>query len=278
MTFLKIKYLLLLVLVFIISGCATSGYDYSIHKPKVRFKPSWSAMNRLNHEALGRKYVWAEEGPYCYDCSGLTYYNYGSMGIEIPRVADAQFRSGTPVSRDQLQKGDLVFFGNGYRATHVGIYIGNGKFEHASSAKRRVVISSLNKPYYRRHYMGARRYYNFTPQPKFNPNLNVPLPKTNISATVPTTLNASRMDINGHRNRTLKMGGNYYLQLGTYSNYPSQEITKLKLSGLNAVTKQQNGSYQLLVGPYSTINKAKSSINFNPTLLVNAKIVRVVKG
>ncbi len=275
MIFLKIRYLILLVLIFILSGCSTKmGYDYSIHKPKVRFKPSLSALDRLDHEALGRKYVWAEEGPYCYDCSGLTYYNYGSMGIEIPRVADAQFRSGTPVSRDQLQKGDLVFFGNGYRATHVGIYIGNGMFEHASSAKGRVTISSLNKPYYRRHYMGARRYYNFNPQPQFTPSLN--MQRVNFDTSART------LEENAYSNRNISKSGslrtNYYLQLGTYSYYPGNEVEKLQLSGLNALAKEQNGKYRLLVGPYPTIVKAKKSINNNPTLLVNAKIVRILKG
>ena len=102
MTFLKTKYALLIIFTLLISGCATSGYDYSIHKPKVRYKPSINALDKLNQRALGSKYVWAEEGPYCYDCSGLTYYNFGTMGIEIPRVADAQFRNGTPIARSEL--------------------------------------------------------------------------------------------------------------------------------------------------------------------------------
>jgi hypothetical protein len=158
----------------IFSGC--SYYDYSIHKPKVRFKPSSTALSILNRETLGKRYVWAEEGPYSYDCSGLTYYTFGSMGIEIPRTADEQFHSGIPVSFNQLKKGDLVFFGNGYRANHVGIYLGNGKFEHASSAKKRVIVSSLFKPYYRSRYMGARRYYNFDYSNYLKVVSNVPNP------------------------------------------------------------------------------------------------------
>ncbi len=161
----KIKYVLP-ILGLILSGCA-SKYDYTIHKPKVLYKPSLSALDKLNRRNLGKRYVWAEEGPYCFDCSGLTYFTYGTMGIEIPRVAREQFRVGTPVPKSQLKKGDLVFFDTGKyftgRVTHVGIYIGNGKFEHASTSKRGVVISSLNNPYYKRRYLGARRIYNFTP-------------------------------------------------------------------------------------------------------------------
>jgi len=91
---------------------------------------------------------------------------FGTMGIEIPRVSSAQFREGTPVKRSELKKGDLVFFDTGKhftgRVNHVGIYIGNGKFIQASSAKKKVVITSLDKPFYKQRYLGARRYYNFT--------------------------------------------------------------------------------------------------------------------
>ncbi len=271
MIYLKIRYAILAFLLFIISGCSTSGYDYTIHKPKVRFKPSLSALDRLNREALGRKYVWAEEGPYCYDCSGLTYYNFGSMGIEIPRVADAQFRNGIPVPRDQLQKGDLVFFGNGYRANHVGIYIGDGKFEHASSAKKRVIISSLDKPYYKRHYMGARRYYNFYNAQKFKPKPITPAYNTKYEpkVSVPVSQNSYK---------PVKNKGKYYLLVGIYKNYPSEEIMKLQLSGMHVVTNSSGGLYKVLVGPYESEAEAKKSINYHPTLLVNAKIVKIINS
>ena len=161
----KIKYFLPL-LAIALSGCG-SKYDYTIHKPRVLYKPSIKALNELNQRNLHKRYVWAEEGPYCFDCSGLTYFTYGTMGIEIPRVAKEQFRVGTPIPKSQLQKGDLVFFDTGKyftgRVTHVGIYLGNGKFEHASTSKKGVVISSLNRPYYKRRYLGARRIYNFNP-------------------------------------------------------------------------------------------------------------------
>ncbi len=159
------KKLLLIAGIFFSACSIKHHYDYTIHKPKVLYKPSLSALEKLNRRNLGKRYVWAEEGPYCFDCSGLTYYTYGSMGITIPRVAREQYKVGIPVSKDELQKGDLVFFDTGKyftgRATHVGIYIGNGKFEHASTTKGRVVISSLNSPYFSRRYLGARRIYQF---------------------------------------------------------------------------------------------------------------------
>ncbi len=276
MIFLKTKYIAFIILAILFSGC--SKYDFSIHKPKVRYKPSIHALNRLNNEALGRKYIWAEEGPYCYDCSGLTYYNFGTMGIEIPRVADAQYRNGTPIAKSQLQKGDLVFFGNGSRATHVGIYLGNGKFEHASSAKRRVVISSLNKSYYRRHYMGARRYHNFYHVPQFKPQQvivnNVTQPTVNqpqIATAVAMQPQQQTMPMRTIKNSS---NGSFYILAGSFTNYPSALITKLELSGLQVTTKQQNGYYKVLVGPYDSASEAKQNIGYNYTLLSNANIIK----
>ncbi len=254
MTYLKISFL---ILITFFTAC--SKYDYSVHKPKVRFKPSSYALDKLNREALGRKYIWAEEGPYCFDCSGLTYYNFGSMGIEIPRVADEQFRSGIPVAKSELKKGDLVFFGNGQRATHVGIYLGNGKFEHASSAKKRVIVSSLNNPYFKRRYMGARRYYNFYNIERFKPRV-----------VEPTYQNLAVALFNTKKSK----GGKYYILAGAYSSYPSELITKLELSGLSTKVKRENGLYKVLVGPFNSINDAKRDLSYNPTLLSNVMVVK----
>jgi len=276
MTFLKTKYLSFLILTILFTGC--SKYDFSIHKPKVRYKPSIYALDKLDARALGRKYVWAEEGPYCYDCSGLTYYNFGTMGIEIPRVANAQYRKGTPIPRSELQKGDLVFFGNGSRATHVGIYIGNGKFEHASSAKRRVVISSLDKPYYRRHYMGARRYHNFYNVPKFKSQqviVNKQATQQTIGkpqfTTAPIIKTRQAMPMQRVNN---SINGSYYIMAGSFVNYPSALITKLELSGMKVSTKKQNGYYKVLVGPFNSASEAQQNISYNYTLLSNANIIK----
>lgn len=273
MTFLKTKCIVFIILAILFSGC--SKYDYSIHKPKVRYKPSINALNKLNNQALGRKYIWAEEGPYCYDCSGLTYYNFGTMGIEIPRVADAQFRNGTPIPKSQLQKGDLVFFGNGSRATHVGIYLGNGKFEHASSAKKRVIISSLNNSYFRRHYMGARRYHNFDNIPQFKPQIEQQVAvRKEIPSQTFTNITTQTKQPMPMQTISNKPDGSYYILAGSFSNYPSALITKLELSGMPVITKKQNGYYKVLIGPYNSASEAKQNIGYNYTLLSNANIIK----
>jgi cell wall-associated NlpC family hydrolase len=116
----------------------------------------------LAKKKLGRRYVWGAVGQKnTFDCSGLTSYVCKANGINIPRRAIEQSKYGKYVSRNELQPGDLIFFDTskkrkGY-VNHVGIYIGNGKFIHASSAKKKVIITSLNKPFYSQRYKGARR-------------------------------------------------------------------------------------------------------------------------
>ncbi len=112
---------------------------------------------------LGVKYVWGGTSPKGFDCSGLMKYAYKQYGITLNRVAADQAKQGKKVTRDQLKAGDLVFFdtngGHNY-INHVGMYVGNGMFIHASSGSRsgkRVVVSSLGDSFYSKAFMTARR-------------------------------------------------------------------------------------------------------------------------
>ncbi|AKK03546.1 C40 family peptidase [Corynebacterium epidermidicanis] len=78
---------------------------------------------------IGSPYVYGAAGPNAFDCSGLTSWAYAQVGKQIPRTSYAQAAQGTPVSRDQLQAGDIVAFYGG--ASHVGIYTGHGTVIHA---------------------------------------------------------------------------------------------------------------------------------------------------
>ena len=107
---------------------------------------------------IGVPYVFGGNSPrYGLDCSAYVKLVYSQVGINLPRTADAQFEVGTPVSTADLLPGDAVFFETyAPGASHVGIYIGDGNFIHASSSKG-VTISSLGASYYSSHYLGARR-------------------------------------------------------------------------------------------------------------------------
>ncbi|MGE4353780.1 MAG: NlpC/P60 family protein [Oscillospiraceae bacterium] len=108
---------------------------------------------------IGTPYVWAGTSPKGFDCSGFVYYVFQKNGYATNRTAASLFNNGTYVDRSQLQPGDIICFYNGSYSYigHVGIYIGNDQFIHASSSNGKVVLKSLSTSYYNNHYYGARR-------------------------------------------------------------------------------------------------------------------------
>lgn len=146
----------LLLLVLLTAGCATSK-----SLPRGPGSPrEQAAAQRLHTMAQG----W-EGTPYCLggttrrciDCSAFVRTVYDEVFDKaLPRTTEAQVREGQPVSRSELQAGDLVFFRTGFSTRHVGIYLADGRFLHASTSLG-VTTSSLNGRYWRRHYWTARR-------------------------------------------------------------------------------------------------------------------------
>lgn len=112
---------------------------------------------------LGARYRFGGNSRNSLDCSSFVQQVFRELNISLPRTAREQFRTGEPVSYE-LQKGDLVFFRT-YASfpSHVGIYLGDNKMIHASSRDRRVVISSMDTPYYRSRFIGAKRYPSLNP-------------------------------------------------------------------------------------------------------------------
>lgn len=114
---------------------------------------------KLAMQYKGKPYRYGGMSSRGFDCSGFTSYIYARLGKRLPHNAAAQSKIGRPVSRSELKQGDLVFFRTrgSRRVSHVGIYIGNNQFVHASSGRGRVRVDTLGSGYYHQRYLGARR-------------------------------------------------------------------------------------------------------------------------
>ncbi len=115
-------------------------------------------LKKTAYSFLGARYRFGGNSRNALDCSSFIQQVFRDHKIYLPRTAREQFNVGSQVPRGDLKKGDLVFFQTYAQfPSHVGIYLGNRKMIHASSRDRRVVISSMDTPYYLSRYLGARR-------------------------------------------------------------------------------------------------------------------------
>ena len=144
--------LALLLLFLAVGGCSTAPVSRT---------PSASAdpVARLAQEQVGRPYVYGASGPASFDCSGLVHFAHrNALGVEVPRTAREQFARASPVTRNRLRPGDLVFFQSGPgKGLHVGIYVEDPLFIHAPSSGRQVCYASLEDSYWRESRLGGGR-------------------------------------------------------------------------------------------------------------------------
>lgn len=122
------------------------------------------ARNDLVSTALsmqGRPYRYGGNTPSGFDCSGLVYYSFQQVGMQVPRNSYKQYKASSPVYISRMQPGDLIFFRiDGIFVSHVGIYIGNDQFIHAAGKSKHVRIDNLKMKYWQKHLVGAGSFLN----------------------------------------------------------------------------------------------------------------------
>ena len=139
--------------------------NLSVTKPRQEVSSSGTSSTAIRDQIisfaqtkLGSPYVWGATGPNTFDCSGFVGYVFKKAAdVNLPRVSSSQATFKPRISSMNMTKGDLVFFettGKGH-ISHVGIYMGNRQFIHASSGSRRVTVSSLDSNYYNKTFRWA---------------------------------------------------------------------------------------------------------------------------
>jgi len=259
----------------LLTGCKPDPYPkhprYEVKKPKVKYTPDKKSLEKMVKQLQGSPYVWAEEGPDKFDCSGFTYYMYGSMGIEIPRVAREQAKVGKKVAPKNLQYGDLIFFATDRRhprkITHVGMYLGDGWFTHASTVKHEVIYSNLfTSPYYKKRLRVCRRYLPkkhvtvANNEPKWQTDQIPMAARTKPATSTATTPKGKAIVIQAPIKQIEQQSdtrGNFYVQAGSFVGCPKAALLyKINREGFahKIITFPRNGQTinKLLIGPYST--------------------------
>ena len=137
-------------LCFFVSACASAPRTADV-----------ALADRAAGQALkmvGKPYRYGGSTPSGFDCSGLVLYSYHQAGLKVPRDTEHQRIASTPVRLSSLRRGDLIFFDHaGKKNSHVGIYLGGGRFVHAPSSGKEVRSDRLDAPYWKKHISEARR-------------------------------------------------------------------------------------------------------------------------
>ena len=134
------------------------------HAPRFGIEARRDSVVVAARRQIGRRYVFGGTSPTRgFDCSGFTQYLARSFGVNLPRTAAQQARVGVEIPRDRslLRPGDLLTFGRGNRVTHIGIYVGDGRYVHASSGRGQITESTLDRPQNSlvRAWTGVRRVF-----------------------------------------------------------------------------------------------------------------------
>lgn len=143
----------LLLLLALLTGCARAPVAAPPATPASRDAAEFAI------QMVGKPYRYGGATTQGFDCSGLVYFSFQRAGIKVPRSTSRLYKQGKPVATTNTSRGDLVFFDQEGKAySHVGIYLGNDRFVHAPSTGKRVRVDSLTDPYWRKHWVGVRRF------------------------------------------------------------------------------------------------------------------------
>ena len=145
----------------LLSACSSAPLEPAA--PAQRAQAAPAAPDRAASVAVkmvGKRYRMGGGSPSTgFDCSGLVQFSYRQAGLAVPRSTEQQLRSSTSVKRSELRRGDLVFFDQeGKKHSHVGFYLGDGRFVHAPSSGKQVRIDRLDARYWQAHLSAVRRF------------------------------------------------------------------------------------------------------------------------
>lgn len=160
----KILLLWILLALMLFSGCSSAPKTSSgkVESAAIisqdKSVESRQTLIQIAERLKGKPYRYGGITPRGFDCSGFVHYTYGQAGMPIPRTTKEQYRTARRLSIDEARPGDLLFFRiNSRKLSHVGLYVGNGRFIHASTAKKRVTEASLDDPYWHKRLLGVGR-------------------------------------------------------------------------------------------------------------------------
>ena len=143
--------IVIVAVTILIAACSTQP-PVSHAVTRVGDKAASIALNQV-----GSPYRYGGSNPDGFDCSGLVQYSYARAGVALPRTTMAQWNFAEPVDSDRMRAGDLLFFNIAGKMSHVGLYLGDGRFVHAPSSGKVVTVESLRSDYYSRAFLRAGR-------------------------------------------------------------------------------------------------------------------------
>ena len=148
----------------VLGACASSGSTTYVIPDRAHNVPAAPRLDRGEHAALiaqqqiGVRYRYGGTTPGSgFDCSGLVYYSFLQAGLNVPRTSSEQFRAARKIALKDAQPGDIVFFQDQAKLSHVGIYLGGSRFVHAPSSGKTVSIAQIDSPYYQEHLVAVGR-------------------------------------------------------------------------------------------------------------------------